>query len=57
MQGPVDVGGAPMIERNRVWSARVTEIVVNLFHLPDRIVGLPPQEHFEPHQFTREAGS
>ena len=36
----LDVGGAPMIERviHRLTSAGVTEIVVNLFHLGDRIV-------------------
>lgn len=36
----IDVGGAPMIERviGRLASAGVTEVVVNLFHLGDRIV-------------------
>ena len=36
----LDVGGAPMIERviRRLKSAGVTELVVNLFHLGDRIV-------------------
>jgi NDP-sugar pyrophosphorylase family protein len=36
----IDVGGAPMIERviRRLKSAGVTEVVVNLFHLGDRIV-------------------
>ncbi len=36
----LDVGGAPMIERviRRLRSAGVTEIVVNLFHLGERIV-------------------
>lgn len=36
----LDVGGAPMIERviSRLRSAGVTELVVNLFHLGERIV-------------------
>ncbi len=36
----LDVGGAPMIERviRRLQSAGVNELVVNLFHLGDRIV-------------------
>jgi NDP-sugar pyrophosphorylase family protein len=36
----LDVGGAPMIEQviRRLKSAGVTELVVNLFHLGDRIV-------------------
>lgn len=36
----LDVGGAPMIERviRRLKSAGVSELVVNLFHLGDRIV-------------------
>jgi NDP-sugar pyrophosphorylase family protein len=36
----VDVGGVPMIERviQRLSSVGVTEIIVNLFHLADRIV-------------------
>jgi NDP-sugar pyrophosphorylase family protein len=36
----VEVGGAPMIERviRRLQAAGVTEVVVNLFHLGDRIV-------------------
>ena len=55
----VDVGGAPMIERviRRLRSAGVTEIVVNLFHLPHRIVDfLAAKENFGLRiQFTREA--
>jgi len=36
----LDIGGAPMIERviRRLQAAGVTEVVVNLFHLGDRIV-------------------
>jgi len=55
----VEVGGAPMIERviRRLRSAGVTEIVVNLFHLPDRIVDfLASKENFGLRiHFTREA--
>jgi NDP-sugar pyrophosphorylase family protein len=53
------VGGAPMIERviRRLMSAGVTELVVNLFHLGDRIVEfLASKGHFGLRiEFTREA--
>jgi NDP-sugar pyrophosphorylase family protein len=53
------VGGAPMIEQviRRLMSAGVTELVVNLFHLGDRIVEfLASKGDFGLHiEFTREA--
>ena len=55
----VEVGGVPMIARviRRLASAGVTEIVVNLFHLPDGIVNfLASKNHFGLRvQFAREA--
>jgi NDP-sugar pyrophosphorylase family protein len=55
----LDVGGAPMIERviRRLQSAGVTELVVNLFHLGDRIVEfLASKGDFGLRiEFTREA--
>ena len=55
----VDVGGVPMIERvvRRLQAAGVTEIVVNLFHLGDRIVEfLASKQDFGLRiAFTREA--
>ena len=55
----IDVGGTPMIEHviRRLKSASVTEIVVNLFHLGDRIVDfLASKGNFGLHvEFTREA--
>ena len=55
----LDVGGAPMIERviRRLKAAGVTEVVVNLFHLGDRIVEfLASQGDFGLRiEFTREA--
>ena len=55
----VDVGGVPMIERviRRLRTAGVTELVVNLFHLGDRIVEfLASKENFGLRiAFTREA--
>ena len=55
----LDVGGAPMIERviRYLKSAGVTEVVVNLFHLGDRIVGfLASKDDFGLRiEFTREA--
>ena len=55
----VEVGGVPMIERviGRLASAGVTELVVNLFHLGDRIVEfLASKGDFGLRiQFTREA--
>ena len=55
----LDVGGAPMIERviRRLKAAGVTELVVNLFHLGDRIVEfLSSQGDFGLRiEFTREA--
>ena len=55
----IDVGGMPMIERviRRLRSAGVTELVVNLFHLGDRIVEyLDSKGNFGLHvEFTREA--
>ncbi len=54
----IDVGGAPMIERviERLKSAGVTELVVNLFHLGDCIVEfLGSKGHFGLRiEFTRE---
>lgn len=43
----IDVGGVPMIERvvRRLKAAGVAEIVVNLFHLPDRIVEFLASRH------------
>jgi len=43
----IEVGGAPMIERvvRRLTTAGVAEIVVNLFHLPDRIVEFLASRH------------
>ncbi len=56
----LDVGGAPMIERviGRLKSAGVTELVVNLFHLGDRIVEfLASKANFGLRiECTREAG-
>jgi len=55
----IDVGGVPMIERviRCLTSAGVTEIVINLFHLADRIVEfLASKGHFGLRiEFTREA--
>ncbi len=55
----IEVGGVPMIERviRRLRSAGVTEIVVNLFHLGDRIVDfLASKRHFGLRiEFSREA--
>jgi NDP-sugar pyrophosphorylase family protein len=55
----LDVGGAPMVERviQRLKSAGVTELVVNLFHLGDRIVEfLASKGDFGLRiEFTREA--
>ncbi|MFI5461293.1 MAG: NDP-sugar synthase [Isosphaerales bacterium] len=55
----LDVGGAPMIERviRRLQTAGVTELVVNLFHLADRIVEfLASKDDFGLRiEFTREA--
>jgi NDP-sugar pyrophosphorylase family protein len=55
----IDVGGAPMIERviRRLKTAGVTEIVVNLFHLGDRIVEfLASRGNFGLHiAFSRES--
>jgi NDP-sugar pyrophosphorylase family protein len=55
----LDVGGAPMIEQviRRLKSTGVTELVVNLFHLGDRIVEfLASKGDFGLHiEFTREA--
>jgi NDP-sugar pyrophosphorylase family protein len=55
----LDVGGAPMIERviRRLMAAGVTELIVNLFHLGDRIVEyLGSQSNFGIRiEFTREA--
>jgi NDP-sugar pyrophosphorylase family protein len=55
----LDVGGAPMIERviRRLTAAGVTELVVNLFHLGDRIVEfLASKANFGLRiEFTREA--
>jgi len=55
----LDVGGTPMIERviQRLASAGVTELVVNLFHLGDRIVEfLAGKRNFGLRiEFTREA--
>ena len=55
----LDVGGAPLIERviRRLESAGVTEVVVNLFHLGDRIVEfLASKQDFGLRiTFTREA--
>jgi len=55
----LDVGGVPMIERviRRLKAAGVTEVVVNLFHLGDRIVEfLASQGDFGLRiEFTREA--
>ena len=55
----LEVGGVPMIERviRRLRSAGVTELVVNLFHLGDRIVEfLASQGNFGLRiAFTREA--
>jgi len=55
----LDVGGAPLIERviRRLESAGVTELVVNLFHLGDRIVEfLASKGDFGLRiEFTREA--
>jgi len=55
----IDVGGAPMIEHviRRLQSAGVTELVVNLFHLGDRIVEhLASSGNFGLRiEFTREA--
>jgi NDP-sugar pyrophosphorylase family protein len=55
----LDVGGAPMIERviRRLMAAGVTEFIVNLFHLGDRIVEyLGSQGNFGIRiEFTREA--
>jgi len=55
----VDVGGVPMIERvvRRLQAAGVTELVVNLFHLGDRIVEfLASKQDFGLRiAFTREA--
>jgi NDP-sugar pyrophosphorylase family protein len=55
----LDVGGAPMIERviRRLKAAGVTELVVNLFHLGERIVEfLASQGDFGLRiEFTREA--
>lgn len=55
----VDVGGVPMIERvvRRLQAAGVTELVVNLFHLGDRIVEfLASKDNFGIRiAFTREA--
>jgi NDP-sugar pyrophosphorylase family protein len=55
----IQVGGVPMIERviRRLVSAGVTEIVVNLFHLADRIVDfLASKGYFGLHmRFAREA--
>jgi NDP-sugar pyrophosphorylase family protein len=54
----IEVGGAPMIERvvRRLKAAGVAEIVVNLFHLPDRIVEfLASRQNFGLRMaFTRE---
>jgi NDP-sugar pyrophosphorylase family protein len=56
----IEVGGVPMIERviRRLKTAGVTELVVNLFHLGNRIVDfLASKEHFGLRiEFTREAG-
>lgn len=55
----LEVGGAPMIERviRRLQATGVTDIVVNLFHLGDRIVEfLGSKDHFGLRiAFTREA--
>lgn len=55
----IEVAGAPMIERviRRLQAAGVTELVVNLFHLGERIVEyLASQGDFGLHiAFTREA--
>src|SRR5512132_3641252 len=55
----IDVGGVPMIERviRCLTSAGVSEIVINLFHLADRIVEfLASKGHFGLRiEFTREA--
>ena len=55
----VEVGGVPMIERviGRLASAGVTDLVVNLFHLGDRVVEfLASRGDFGLRiQFTREA--
>ncbi len=55
----LDVGGAPMIERviRYLKSAGVTEVVVNLFHLGNRIVGfLASKDDFGLRiELTREA--
>lgn len=54
----IEVGGVPMIEHviGRLKAAGATEIVVNLFHLGDRIVDfLASKGNFELHiEFTRE---
>jgi NDP-sugar pyrophosphorylase family protein len=54
----LEVGGAPMIERviRRLQAAGVTELVVNLFHLGERIVGfLASKNRFGLRiEFTRE---
>jgi len=54
----IDVGGAPMIEHVilRLKAAGVTEVVVNLFHLGDRIAAfLASRGNFGLHvEFTRE---
>lgn len=55
----IDVGGAPMIQHviRRLKAAGVDEIVVNLFHLPDRIVDFVASKgHFGLRiEFAREA--
>ncbi len=55
----LDVGGAPMIERviGRLKSVGVTEIIVNLFHLGDRVVEfLAAQDNFGLRiEFTHES--
>jgi len=55
----LEVGGTPMIERviRRLMSVGVTEIIINLFHLGDRIVDfLASKGNFGLHiEFTREA--